>query len=286
MNHCLKILSNSDYFRSLLKFKNDIMKRNLVLYSLVLIGMLSYGCKQQATTSEEPSESTTENSYSLTAFSPSQSFPDAEITSMKYENGVFNFGIGGETYELGVQTPDAPQKMCANSAEGQHIHLIDGTAPYAAKYTNEFEYDLEDGEHYLLAFLSRSYHESIKTTNASVAEKVMVQDKAITTANAITDPTLFYSRPKGTYVGKADTEKVMLDFYLVNCELGEDYSVKAEINGEEHMIDTWQPYYIEGMPMGDNTIKLTLLDSDGNVVDSPINPVERKFTLKADPAEE
>ena len=77
----------------------------------------------------------------------------------------------------------------------------------------------------------------------------------------------------------------MLDFYLINAELGKDYTVKAEINGEEHMIDKWQPYYIEGLPMGENTIRLTLLDAEGNPAEVPLNPVTRKFKLEADPAE-
>ena len=96
---------------------------------------------------------------------------------------------------------------------------------------------------------------------------------------------MHYSRPKGTYIGEADTKKVMLDFYLANVELGPSHQVKASINGEDHMIDTWQPYYIEGLPMGENTIELSLLDNNGKLVDTPLNPVTREFTLKADPAE-
>ena len=204
---------------------------------------------------------------------------------MDYQGGKFTFGVAGETYKLGVQTEDAEQKMCANSPKGQHIHLIVDNAPYAAKYVAEFEHDVADGDHHILAFLSRSYHESIKSPGAAVVKKVTVADKGITASNDVSEPMLFYSRPKGTYVGAKDTEKVMLDFYLANCDLGQGYRVKAEINGEEHMIDKWQPYYIEGMDMGENTIKLTLVDQDGNAVNTPLNPVERTFTLKADPAE-
>ena len=77
-----------------------------------------------------------------------------------------------------------------------------------------------------------------------------------------------------------------LDFSSALANLGDDYKVKAEINGETHMIDSWQPYYIEGLSMGENTITLTLVDGEGNKVDAPLNPVTRKFTLQADPAEE
>lgn len=259
---------------------------------LFLLALFAVSCQNSSSTaadeadtnSDENTEEPAAKKYTLTAFSPSTAYNSAEITSMEYKDGKFAFGIGGEGYELGVQTPDAGQKMCANSAEGQHIHLIIDNAPYAAKYEANFDYDVADGEHYLLAFLSRSYHESIKSPTAFVAQQIAVANKAITQAEDVTTPMLFYSRPKGTYVGD-DTKKVMLDFYLVNAQLGSDYTVKAEINGEEHMIDTWQPYYVEGLPMGENTIRLTLLDSEGKLADVALNPVERKFTLKADPAQ-
>ncbi|MDB4727593.1 hypothetical protein OAF63_02285 [Saprospiraceae bacterium] len=203
---------------------------------------------------------------------------------MSFEDNQFSFGIND--FKLGAQTPDAPQKMCANSAKGQHIHLIVDNGPYAAKYTYDFPYELSDGEHYVLAFLSRSYHQSIKTDKAHIAKKMTIAGAGVTAEEDITEPMLFYSRPKGSYVGKANTDKVMLDFYLKNVTLGNEYKVKVEVNGEqEFMVDTWQPYYLEGLPMGDNTVKLTLVDGSGNMIDTPLNPVERAFTLAADPAE-
>ena len=75
-------------------------------------------------------------------------------------------------------------------------------------------------------------------------------------------------------------------FFLLNVDLGKDYQVKAEINDETYLIDKWQPYYIEGLPMGENTISLTLIDANGEAVDTPLNPVTRTFTLQADPIEE
>ena len=75
----------------------------------------------------------------------------------------------------------------------------------------------------------------------------------------------------------------MLDFYLVNAGLPK-YKVEANINGEKHLIDKWQPYYIEGLPEGDNTITLTLLDSTGMVAKVPLNPVTRKFQIEKTPA--
>ena len=254
----------------------------------LLLVFFFVGC--QSSGSGEGTEGTTETTaveepaakkYTVTPFTPSASFPDAKIESVAYEGGKFSFGIGGESYELGVQTPDADQKMCANSGKGQHIHLIINDNPYVAKYTAEFEQEVEDGEQFMLAFLSRSYHESIKTPEAHVAMLGTFEDGSLKDSKAVTDPMLFYSRPKGAYVGEQQTDKVMLDFYLANVDLSAGgYTVKAEINGEEHLIEKWQPYYIEGLEMGDNTVKLTLLDKDGVPVATPLNPVERTFTLQ------
>ena len=254
---------------------------------LLMLALFFTACQNAGSNAQEEADQTEEATamqYTLTPFSRSAQFPDAAIESMTFENGVFNFAISN--YELKAQTPDAGQKMCANSEEGQHIHLIVDTQPYAAKYDPSFEYEIADGEHYILAFLSRSYHESLKHPAARKVQKVMISDNSITEREEVSQTILFYSRPKGTYVGKDQTEKVMLDFYLVNADLSADgYRVKAEINGEAHLIDKWQPYYIEGLPMGDNTIKLTLFDAEGNTVDTPLNPVERTFTLQEDPAE-
>jgi hypothetical protein len=45
------------------------------------------------------------------------------------------------------------------------------------------------------------------------------------------------------------------------------------------MIDEWVPYYIKGLSPGELTVKLELLDVDGNAIEGPYNVVERKVTL-------
>jgi len=236
--------------------------------------------KMDDTAATTPSKK--EMRYVVTPFANAYDYTDANMADMKYKSGTFNFDVKGDKYKLGQQTPDAAQKMCANSAKGQHIHLIVNNEPYMAKYTPTFDVDLPDGDHFILAFLSRSYHESIKTPQAHKAVKATVANNSITGTSALTQPMLFYSRPKGTYVGAADTKKVMLDFYPINASIGTDYLVKADINGETHTLYKWQPYYVEGLPMGENKITLTLVDKSGNVVDTPLNPVTRTFTLKPD----
>jgi len=256
------------------------MKNILICFGFVaLLG----SCKNQSPAPETttPAPDTTVVKYTLTPFSPSKEFPDANLKAITYKGGTFTAAIAGKDYVLGEQTTDAPEKSCANSKEGQHLHVIVDNEPYVAKYEPTFELEIPDGDHYLLSFLSRSYHESIKTPAAHKAAKIVVANKSISKSEGITGPMLFYSRPKGVYTGE-DTKKVMLDFYLVNADLP-NYKVEADINGQKHMIDKWQPYYIEGLPEGDNTIKLTLLDSAGQVVNTPLNPVSRTFKLEKNP---
>lgn len=264
------------------------MRTFILLALLAIFSVACGGSTETADTATEEMEAPApeEVKITLTDMPQSPDFPDAAITSMSYKQGKFTFGVNGgkSGYALAAQTPDAEQKMCANSAEGQHIHLIIDNEPYAAKYAASFDYDVADGDHYLLAFLSRSYHESIKHASAAKVAMISVKDKAIKTQKEVTEPMLFYSRPKGTYTGK-DTENVMLDFYLANVTLGADYKVKAEVGGETFMIDTWKPFYLQGLPMGENTVTLTLVDAQGNAVDTPLNPVSRTFTLAEDKAE-
>ncbi len=247
---------------------------------LILVACKNQKVEERPTTSDNAPAPASK--YTLTAFTPSHDFPDATLKSIDYKGGKFMTEIGGSTYKLGEQTPDAPQKQCANSAEGQHIHLIIDTEPYIAKYTSSFDQEIPDGDHYILSFLSRSYHESLKTSAAHKAVKATVKNKSFEKTEAIQGPMLFYSRPKGLYAGE-DKKKVMLDFYLVNTNMG-GYMVEADINGEKHMINAWQPYSIEGLPDGDNTIKLTLLDKEGQIVNVPLNPVSRTFQLEKSPA--
>jgi len=197
------------------------------------------------------------------------------------EEGAVEFSYNVKNYELATQTIDADVKNCANSPKGQHIHLILNNQPYSAHYEAEFTKDLEEGHYVALSFLSRSYHESVKSYGAANIRQFTVGKEPSGEEIAdLSDPHMFYSRPKGTYTGE-DAKKVLLDFYLLNTELSEEGNkVRATINGQEFMLDQWQPYFIEGAEMGEMSIKLELLDAKGELIPSPFNPVERTVTLK------
>ena len=101
----------------------------------------------------------------------------------------------------------------ANSAKGQHIHFIVNNGPYSAHYNDNFETKLNNKNNLILAFLSRSYHESVKNNDAFVLTQTGEENQI-----DLSSEFLFYSRPKGVYKGD-DTKKLLFDFYLVNTDL-------------------------------------------------------------------
>ena len=196
-------------------------------------------------------------------------------------SGDTNFKFTVKDYELGAQTDSPNATVLANSGKGQHIHFILNNKPYSAHYEPEFTKELPNGVHHLVAFLSRSYHESVKNENSVVVKKLVV-GKETEDDNSLNmeTPTLIYSRPKGTYKGD-DTKSVLLDFFVLNTTLSPDGNkVKAVINGTEFMITEWAPHVIKGLPIGEVTIDLSLIDKDGNVIEGPFNNVTRKVMLE------
>ncbi|MDH5609803.1 MAG: hypothetical protein OEY56_10005 [Cyclobacteriaceae bacterium] len=241
--------------------------------------------------SPSPKQETTEETVSspgitLTKAPASPAYDDATLTlessAIELGDAVYtsDFTFRVENYELGSQTPGADTRGIANSDKGQHIHFILNNGPYSAHYEPGVSKQLEKGNYVALAFLSRSYHESVKNPNAYWVDVVSVGDPEEKLEMDFKAPHLFYSRPKGSYSG-ADTQKLMLDFYLLNVQLSpEGNKVKATINGQEFLIDEWAPYYIEGLPKGEAMVKLELIDAEGNAIPGPFNTVERTVKLE------
>lgn len=208
---------------------------------------------------------------------PATQFPDAALklgsTSADAKKGevTYNFAVTG--YDLKAQTPDAPTRGCANSKDGQHIHYILNNKPYVAEYEPTFTQKADPGHNVVVCFLSRSYHESLKGNNSVVLTEFDLPggDASAAKPDLKKDATLIYSRPKGDYK-KMDGDKVLLDFYLLNTDLADNrYSVRATIDGEVWRINKWDAYFIEGLELGKHTVRLELIDANGQLVPGPFN---------------
>tara|TARA_B100001778_G_scaffold146454_1_gene120561 strand:- start:1143 stop:1856 length:714 start_codon:yes stop_codon:yes gene_type:complete len=214
---------------------------------------------------------------SLSKLEGSPPYLNAKISTASMtlgDNNEYTFSFDISNYQLGDQTINNIESQLANSGKGQHIHFIVNNGPYSAHYTNNFNKKLNSDNNVILAFLSRSYHESVKNPNAFILTQI--GENKIDLNNEF----LFYSRPKGTYKGK-DTEKLLLDFYLINTAISPNGNkVKATINDIEFVITEWAPYYIQGLPKGEIKIKLELINSEGKLIDSPFNPSIRTVNLE------
>ena len=268
--------------------------RNLFL-TMLLLAVAVTSCKQQkkeATEAGPESEMDTKvetnmSEITLERLEASPAYTDAVLQMEEPENtsiadgGEVNFNFTVNNYELGAQTDSPNAQLLANSGKGQHIHFILNNQPYSAHYEPSFAKEIPNGVHHLVAFLSRSYHESVKNDNSVVVKKMEVGPDAEDTIGLNMEaPTLIYSRPKGTYAGK-DTENLLLDFFVLNTTLAENGNkVKATINGKEFLIAEWAPHVVRGLPMGEVTITLELIDADGNAIPGPFNTVTRTVMLE------
>jgi len=273
--------------------------------TLLILGcsLLSFAACNNSTTKSDDKAKTDSVAASLPPValidvSPSPDFPNASlamgaIKTEKVGNDstkvTFNFDV--KNYELKMQTTDNANKMCNNSDKGQHIHFILDNGPYKALYEpkNEMTFPNDGEEHLLMAFLSRSYHESIKSKGAAVVYHFKIDNKGnLKKLDDPKTPMVFYSRPKGDYMGK-DVTNVLLDFYVWNCTLSPDgYKVKAEIRNENlddqkltTAISKWEPHFIHNLGLGKCKVTLSLIDKDGNQVDGPETVASREFNLLA-----
>jgi len=199
--------------------------------------------------------------------------------------------VEAENFETGVQTETERANEIANSGNGQHFHLILDNEPYMANYEagEPFELgELEPGPHTLVAFPSRSYHESVKSDTSYDMVNFYVEEEEGTFMLDPNDPTIVYSRPKGTYSG-ADAERIMLDFYLHNAELSADgyrarYTIRSTGENAQEVasitLTEWAPAFVTGLESGTYEVQLQLLDENGDVVSGPFNDTTREIEVE------
>ncbi len=270
-----------------------LFKNNFLVLSTVL-GFSLVSCQENSEMKEaqlaERTDSSSAPSILLSSFSESPTFPNATLKMGKVSSEVvgdsvklsFNFDMAN--YELKNQTDDAVGKQCSNSDKGQHIHFIMDNKPYVALYEPKHEITLaKNTEHYLLCFLSRSYHESLKNKEASVLYHFKIDEKGkLVKLDNPKVPMVFYSRPKGDYIGK-DAANVLLDFYVWNATLGADYTVSAAVKNDAQdttfVVKEWKAYQLSQLQKGKYKITLTLMDKNGKKVESPQAEVTREFQL-------
>ena len=192
-----------------------------------------------------------------------------------------------------------------NVADGDHTLRVFPSRPWHESFKNEgafsmVKFKVKNGGGDNAKPTTTNAGNTMANANANTAAKPTPEGKDMpgTKAGEVDPkkPLLTYSRPKGEYKGD-DTNAVMIDFWLSNAVLkGDDrtpndgvtdrvccgpYRVRYIVDGgEPGFIDHWDPIWISGFTAGKHTIKLELIDKDGNVVDNGgYNSTTREITI-------
>lgn len=172
---------------------------------------------------------------------------------------------------------------------GRHVHVIVDNEPYIAVrdvsapinitqlVQQNLGHPLEPGTHVVRVFPSRGHHESVKTAGAFASVVFHVGTPTEGHAFDARAPLLTYSRPKGC---NPLGQRVLLDFYVTNTTLAANgHRVRYEIDGVSGDITEWAPHWIENLRAGEHSIRLTLVDAEGEPVPGPFNDTSRTFRV-------
>jgi hypothetical protein len=176
-----------------------------------------------------------------------------------------------------------------NVAEGKHTLRVFPSRPWHESYKSEGAFQMveftvkgggdaskptttKDGQ-----TMAAAKSEPTKAANANMSASPTParegKDFAPSKAGDVdpAKPLLTYSRPKGEYKD-ADADPIMIDFWLLNGKLqgdGGQYRVRYSIDGgEAKFLDKWEPIWLSGWINGKHSVKLELIDKNGNLVDN------------------
>jgi len=271
-----------------------------ILICLISVGLAS--CGGEATPKTEETTEMTTPEGTLTEVAPPSIFQELRQTLDNYQPQVSIVSpkngkvIEDTRVSIEVDVKDYPLFKNDELGMGPHLHVILDNEPYRAVYTADepivFE-DLSPGTHTIRMFASRPWHESFKNEGAYAQVTFHLFTETGDNAPDPEKPLLTYSRPKGSY----GADPILLDYYLTNAPIRlfeqddnsevevnpasqNEWRVRATVNGESFIMDSWLPVYLEGFKQGRNWIKLELLDADGNLIENAFNTAVRLVTYQ------
>jgi len=181
-----------------------------------------------------------------------------------------------------------------NVADGEHTLRVFPSRPWHESYKNDGAFQMVKftvrnggGDASQPTTTSNGQQMSNANSNANTAAKPTPEGKDMQNSIAgsvdAKKPLLTYSRPKGEYKN-ADADAVMIDFWLSGGKLtgdGGEYRVRYTVDGSDtKYIDKWGPIWISGFTAGKHTVKLELVNQNGEVVDNGgYNSTSREITI-------
>jgi archaellum component FlaG (FlaF/FlaG flagellin family) len=181
-----------------------------------------------------------------------------------------------------------------NVADGEHTIRVFPSRPWHESYKNDGAFQMvrftvknggADETRPATTNSGQQMSGANSNSNANTSATPEGKDMQPTTAGSVDPkkPLLTYSRPKGEYKN-ADADPVMIDFWLSSGKLKDDggeYRVRYTVDGgSPKYIDKWAPIWLLGWTAGKHTVKLELVDQNGETVDNGgYNATSRDITI-------
>lgn len=192
--------------------------------------------------------------------------------------------LRGSGFELASPTAGGRERGIARDSRGQYVSLILNDEPPRAVHDLSRPVvldDLPEGTHVLRAFPTLDWHESVKSPGAFVMRVIHVGQAEAAPSSELEGPLLTYARPVGSYRGAA-ADSILVDFHLSGVRLSpEGYRVRLTVEGMDALLITrWEPHLLVGLPRGEHTVRMELLDPRGAVVPGRFNRSERTIVVE------
>jgi hypothetical protein len=142
---------------------------------------------------------------------------------------------------------------------------------------------LGEGEHVLSAHVCLPNRQSVKVPGGISVHRFWVGKKTEGIYES-TKPMIVLGGPYGRYSG-SEADEVLIDYYVLNAALGEKgHSVRMTLKGPglpeegtERFTREWRPWNIVSPHNGEYTLKVELLDPEGN--SPPGGTIVRSFSV-------
>lgn len=246
------------------------------IFSLFLLMMVN-ACTNNSTSL--PVHSTSSEKIKLSPCPPLDSailYTDVILENYTYTGNKMIFTP--QNLRLGGMTPLTTTRQTARTKKGNHLHLCIDGEQHKISNQNIFDFPLKNGKHKLVAFIARSFYESIKNPTSILAKEIAVRNGELVSSKNLPAVDIVYNAPIGLYKAE-ESNKILLDFVLIGTTLSE-FGNTVKITLDEHTIfnvNKWQAYYLEGLSKGEHHIKLELLDPTGRQIAAPTS---QSFVIK------
>jgi len=204
--------------------------------------------------------------------SPKFSTAQLNVKDVKFKDNRIAINFDVANFKLGIPTTDFKTKYVPNDEKGQYIKVIVNKKDVYKVYDTTFELKNTYEDYEIVAFLCRSYNESLKSKLAHQQFSFNRKQKKLVLETQNVPYVLLNSPAPEEAYNFSEIERLMLDFYVFNADISPRlYKLKLIVNNEQNVaINKWQTYSLDFLDSGAHEFELQFYDPQNRLV-SKIN---------------